>query len=235
MFKLFFLSLCHSTRSSLVSAAPTRLPLLFFSQSIALFLLCLSLFSRFLYLALSGAPFSSLPLLSGYNGSPVTHFFQKMTRPMSWPNGVRYSSHLLFGVVTILLPLVFTLFLDWRRTVSSKFFDTQAPSVSTKEIVLPRHACCILSRLRCKGYSFLFNSYLYSIGKIENPWCSAGGHPPQCTSHLILHCPATDSLRSSLFGDSFSVCDLWSRPWRVATLLLLHGLPPCPYLCEGLG
>ena len=32
---------------------------------------------------------------------------------------------------------------DWRRTVSSKFFDTQAPSISTEELVLPRHAGCV--------------------------------------------------------------------------------------------
>ena len=37
---------------------------------------------------------------------------------------------------------------DWRRTVSSKFFDTQVPSISTEELVLPRHACCLLPRLR---------------------------------------------------------------------------------------
>ena len=42
---------------------------------------------------------------------------------------------------------------DWRRTVSSKFFDTQAPSISTEELVLPQHARCVLSRLRCNGHS----------------------------------------------------------------------------------
>ena len=44
---------------------------------------------------------------------------------------------------------------DWRRTVSSKFFDTQVPSISTEELVLPRHARCVLSRLRCNGHSLL--------------------------------------------------------------------------------
>ena len=43
----------------------------------------------------------------------------------------------------------FRLISDWRRTVSSKFFDTQVPSISTEELVLPRHAHCVLSRLRC--------------------------------------------------------------------------------------
>ena len=106
---------------------------------------------------------------------------------------------------------------DWRRTVSSKYFDTQAPSICTEELVLPRHARCVLSRLRCNGHSFLLDSYLSRIGRIENPSCSACGHSSQDTSHLILHCPATDSLRRSLFGDSLSLYDLWSRPWGVAS------------------
>ena len=46
---------------------------------------------------------------------------------------------------------------DWRRTVSSKFFDTQVPSISTGELVLPCHARCVLSRLRCNGHSLLIS------------------------------------------------------------------------------
>ena len=95
-----------------------------------------------------------------------------------------------------------SLFSDWRCTVSSKFFDTQVSLISIKELVLPRPACCVLSRLRCIGHSLLLGSYLSRIGRIENPSCSACGHPSQDTSHLILHCPDTDSLRRSLFGDS---------------------------------
>ena len=127
------------------------------------------------------------------------------------------------------------LFSDWRRTVSSKYFDTQVPSISTEELVLPRHARCVLSRLRCNGHSLLLGSYLSRIGRIENPSCSARGHSFQDISHLILHCPARDSLRRSLFGDSLSLYDLWSRPWGVARLLGLHGLPPCPHPSEGVG
>ena len=96
------------------------------------------------------------------------------------------------------------LFSDWRRTVSSKYFDTQVPSISTEELVLPRHARCVLSRLRCNGHSLLLGSYLSRIGRIENSSCSACVHSSQDISHLILHCPATDSLRRSLFGDSLS-------------------------------
>ena len=46
--------------------------------------------------------------------------------------------------------------------------------------------------------------------------------------HLILLYPATDSMRCFFFGDSLSLYDLWSRPWRATRLLKLHGLPPCP-------
>ena len=60
-----------------------------------------------------------------------------------------------------------SLFSDWRRIVSSKFFDSQAPSISTEELVLPRHAG-VLFRLRCNGHSLLSSSYLSRIGRIEN-------------------------------------------------------------------
>ena len=125
------------------------------------------------------------------------------------------------------------LFSDWRCTVSSKFFDPQVSSISTEKLVLPRHARCVLSRLRCNEHSLLLGVYLSRIGKIKNPSCSACGHSSQDISYLILHCPAMDSLRRSLFGDSLSLYDLWSRPWGVAQLLGLHGLPPCPHRSEG--
>ena len=80
-----------------------------------------------------------------------------------------------------------SIFSDWRRTVSSKFFDAQVPSISTEELVLPRHARCVFSRLRCNGHSLLLGSYHSRIGRIENPFCSACGHSSQDTSHLILH------------------------------------------------
>ena len=122
----------------------------------------------------------------------------------------------------------FRLITDWRRTVSSKFFDTQVSSISTEELVLPRHARCVLSHLRCNGHSLLLSSYLFRIGRMESPSCSACGHSSQDTSHFILHCPATDPLRGSLLCDSLSLYDLWSRPWGVARLLGLRGLPPWP-------
>ena len=137
------------------------------------------------------------------------------------------------AIPTSLSPLISrihsSLFSDWRRTVSSKFFDPQVPSISAEELVLSRHARCVLSRLHCNGHSLLLSSYLSRIGIIENPSCSAYGHSSQDTSHLILHCPATNSLRRSLFGDSLSPCNLWSRPWSVSQHLGLYDLPPFPH------
>ena len=71
------------------------------------------------------------------------------------------------------------LFLDWKRTVSSKFFDAQVSSISTEELVLPCHARCVLSHLRCNGRSLLLSSYLSRIGRIENSFCRACGHSSQ--------------------------------------------------------
>ena len=127
------------------------------------------------------------------------------------------------------------LFSNWRSTVSSKFFDIPVPSISTEKLVLLRHACCVLSHLHCNGHSLLLSFYLSRIGRIENPSCSACRHPSQDTSHLILHCPGTNSLRRSLFGDSLSLYDLWSRPWRVAWFLGPHGLLPSTHPLEGVG
>ena len=88
--------------------------------------------------------------------------------------------------------------------------------------MLPRHACCVLSRLRCNGHSLLLGSYLCRIGRIENPSCSACGQLSQDTSHLILHCPATDSLRRLLFVSlqplvqALESCSVSGAPWSSA-------------------
>ena len=114
-------------------------------------------------------------------------------------------------------------------------FTHTFPSISTEELVLHCHARCVLSCLCCNGHSLLLSSYLSRIGRIENLSCSACGHSSQGTSYLILHCPATNSLRRSLFGDFLPNYDLWFRPWGVAQLQGLHGLPSCPHSCNGSG
>ena len=123
---------------------------------------------------------------------------------------------------------------DWRRTVSSKYFDTQVPSISTEELVLPRHVRCVLSRLRCNGHSILLSSYL--SGLAESRILSAAPVDTHPKTSLISFCTVQlRTLRDSLFGDSLSLYDLWSRPWRVARLLRLYGLPPCPHPSKRVG
>ena len=158
------------------------------------------------------------PVSSDYNGFPDTHFYRGTTRLMSWPDSERY-----------LRPLV----LSWTGGVLflQNFLTHRFPQFFYRGTCAP----CVLSRLRQNGYSPLLGSYLSRIGRIENPSCSACGHSSQDNSHLILHCPATDSLRRSLVGDSLCLYDIWSRPWGVARLLGFHGLPPCPHPSEGVG
>ena len=161
---------------------------------------------------------SSPPVLSGYNGFPDTRFSRGTTRPMSWPDGERYLRPPQSLVVSLLLSLVSTLvFCRTGGVLSHQSILTRVPSISTEELVLPRHARCVLSRLRCNGHSLLLCSYLPRIGRIENPSCSACGHSSQDISHLILHCLATDSLRRSLFGDSLSLRPLVPDPVELSS------------------
>ena len=155
----------------------------------------------------------SPPVLSGYNRFLDTRFSQGTTRLMSLPDreALLVPSAIPCSLSFLTSGIHSCLFTDWRRTVSSKFFDTQVPSISTEELVLPRHARCVLSRLCCNGHNLLLSSYLSNIGRIENPFCSACGHSAQDT-YLILHCPATDSLSRSLVGNSLFLFELWSRP-----------------------
>ena len=117
-------------------------------------------------------------VLSGYNGSPDTRFSRGTTWLMSWPNGERYLRPPQSLVVSLVLSLASTLFFSClKRTVSSKFFDTQVPSIATEELVLLRHARCVLFRLRCNGHSLLLSSYLSRIGRIENSAVLADTRP----------------------------------------------------------
>ena len=112
----------------------------------------------------------------------------------------------------------FSLFSDWRHTVSSKFFGTQVLSISTEELVLLRHARCVLSRLRCNGHSLLLSSYLSRIGRIENssllqrPRTPVPGH---LSSHFAL----------SSYG-LFAPLAFWQ--FSVSLRPLVQALQSCP-------
>ena len=97
---------------------------------------------------------------------------------MSWPDGKRYLRPLQSLGVSLLLFLVSTYVFSQAGGVLSHLssFDTQVSSIFTEEVVLPRHARCVLSRLRYNENSLLLGSYLSRIGTIKNPSCSACEH-----------------------------------------------------------
>ena len=68
--------------------------------------------------------------------------------------------------------------------------------------MLLRHARCVLSRLRCNGHSLLLSSYLFRVGRIENPFCSACGTRPR--TPLISFC--TVQLRTLCVARSLAIC-----------------------------
>ena len=124
---------------------------------------------------------------------------------------------------------------NWKRHIYHSHLNLQVPEVSSKELLLSRSIRSELSRLRCHGHSLLLSSYFYRISRKENSDCSACGHSLQDLNHLLLDCPASEPLRKSIFGSSLSILDLWSRPWGVAQLLGLRGVPLRPHPSEGVG
>ena len=117
---------------------------------------------------------------------------------------------------------------NWRRHIS------HSPAELWR-LLLFRTIRSELSRFRCHGHSLLLSSYLHRISRKENSDCSACGHPLQDLNHLLLDCRASEPLCQSIFGSSLSILDLWSRPWGVARLLGLCGVPPRPHSSEGVG
>ena len=165
-------------------------------------------------------------------GPMDTRFSRKMTQLMSWQDRERYLRPLQSLVVSFLLSPVSTLVFSRTGGVLS-----HPNSLTSRFPRFPPRNLCSLVMLAVFSLVFAatdtaFFQVLISLGLAESRILPAA---PLDTSHLILHCPATDSWRRSLFGDSLSLYDLWSRPWRVAQLLGLHGLPPCPHPSERVG
>ena len=98
----------------------------------------------------------SPPVLSDYNGSPNTRFSRGTTRLMIRPDGgaLFVPSAIPCSLSPLISCIHSCLFSHWRRTVSSKFLDTQVPSISNEELVLPRLARCLLSRYAATDTAF---------------------------------------------------------------------------------
>ena len=151
----------------------------------------------------------SPPVLSGYNGSPDTRFSRGTTRLTSLPDRERYLHPPQSLVVSLLLSLVSTLVFSRTGGV------LPLPSILTHRFPRfpPRNfapsscsLCSLSSTLQRTQPSVRFVSLQDWQNRESFP--QPMGHSSQDTSHLILHCPATNSLRRSLFGDSLSLYDL---------------------------
>ena len=129
-----------------------------------------------------------------------------------------------------------SLFSSWRASARSSLLSTQVPKVASEELSLPRSVRCHLSRLRCNGHSTLLESYQERIGRSTSSLCPLCGSGRHDVFHLF-SCPSLSSTRGAIFGPSASVLDLWARPWGVARLLDLRGVPPMPrpHPPEGVG
>ena len=117
-------------------------------------------------------------------------------------DGLRYLRLPQSLVVSLLLSLVSTLVFSRtggvlsHRSILTHRFPRFPPRILCSLVMLAVSSLVVAAT----DIAFFLGSYVSRIGRIENPSCSACGHSSQDTSHLILHCPATGSLRRSLLA-----------------------------------
>ena len=143
------------------------------------------------------------------------------------PSAITCSLSLICGIHS-------SLFSDWRVTVSSKFFDTLVPSIAT-EYLCSFLTLAVFSVIFAATDTAFYEALIF-LGSAKSrilPTALADTRP---RTPLISFCTVQlRTLRRSLFGDSLSLYDLWSRLWGVARLLGLNGFPPCSHSSEEVG
>ena len=96
--------------------------------------------------------------------------------------------------------------------------------VSSEELTLSA-PLAVLSLVYAATGTALFLLRTSTIGQAETSSYSNCDSESQDIFHLMLDCPAFDSLRLAIFNHSTIILDLWSFPWGVA---LLFDLRPHP-------
>ena len=128
---------------------------------------------------------------------------------MSWPDGERYLFPQQCLVVTLLLFLVSTLLFSRTGGILSHL------NSSTHRFPrFPPSNLCFYVILAVFSLAFAATDTAFCLAPISLGLAESRILPAALadTSHLILHCPATDSLRRSLFGNLLSLYDLCPRP-----------------------
>ena len=164
-------------------------------------------------------------VLSGLNGSLDTRFSRGTTRLMSWPDGLLVA---LQSLVVYLLSVVSTL-VFFRTGGVLSYLDHlihRFPLFSLRNL-------CSFVTLAVPSLVFAatdtaFCYALISLGLAESRILLAASADIRPRTLLISFCTVQlRTLGRSLFDDSLSLYDLWSRDWGVVRLLGLHGPPPC--------
>ena len=193
---------------------------LFFSLTLCTFFLC-ALPSHTLWFILQELSFLSIRLqwISDYS------FLLGMTLPINWPDKVRCSCDLQFYVVFLFLPIIFT------HLLTRNFCTHRSPHYPLRNLFVL--VTLVVSSFIFAAMDKVFCCTLSGIGRCWNPSCSAYGHPIQDFSHLVLHCPVTDSTPLALWRLLFSIRSLVSAlsswpasgaPWFSAMPQSLKGV-----------
>ena len=94
----------------------------------------------------------------------------------------------------------------------------------------------VLSCIRCNGHSLPLRALISLEMVVESRILHAAPAYTRPRTRLVSFCTSSYGLIAPLaLGESLPLCELWSRPWKIARLLGLHGFPPCPYPSEGVG
>ena len=109
--------------------------------------------------------------------------------------------------------------------------------ISVKSKFFGDHLILTEKTVRISVKTFFFGDHIIIWTKLQftNRKCVIFQLAPGPRSALGAPGPASEPLRKSIFGCSLSILDLWSRPWGVARLLGLCGVPPRPHPRRGSG
>ena len=106
----------------------------------------------------------------------------------------------------------------WKRSTSLKFFNTFAPLILPAEKLVLSHRQSFVS---AAAGTALIDSCHFTIGRIENPSCSACGH---ATQKLLIsfYSAAFWTLGLFLFSDSLCTISDLGYGEKVPAFLLFH-------------